>query len=303
MKINSTNITFGIPFYGNSDYLERTLRSIQAQTTSEWVAIVCDNNSPGTSAHEIVTKIGDPRITYTKNPENIGAARNWMRCVELATTALVCLVHSDDELMPNYAEIMIRAHRELPDAQAIACNAEIIDCNDRRISSFRDWLKKWLKPRHSDTFLLSGREGVLSLLKGNFIMCPTVCYKRVVFDNIRFEQELLMVVDLEFYFKMLIAGKKIAGLQDVGYRYRRHSGQGTAEGEKSLKLFHDEIALWRWLACEADKLQWHDVARRARAMLFIKAQLIFYILKDLASFHPALAGVKIKLLWQIGKYK
>jgi glycosyltransferase involved in cell wall biosynthesis len=301
MKINSKEITFGVPFYGNADYLEKTLLSIQAQTVSDWAAIVCDNNSPGTSARDIVAKVGDARITYTRNPENIGAARNWMRCIELTTTALVCLVHSDDELMPNYAEIMIRAHRDLPDVHAIACNAEIIDSNGRRTSSFRDWLKKWLKPHRSDNFLLSGSDGLFSLLKGNFIICPTVCYKREVFENIRFKQERVMVVDLEFYFNMLITGKKIAGLPDLGYRYRRHSGQGTADGEKSLKLFHDEIALWRWLAREADELQWHNVSRRARAMLFIKMQLIFYIIKDIFSLHPILAAAKIKLLWNIRK--
>jgi hypothetical protein len=53
----------------------------------------------------------DARISYVRNPTNLGIAGNWNRCLELAETALFTLHHADDRLNARYAEII----RELAD--------------------------------------------------------------------------------------------------------------------------------------------------------------------------------------------
>ena len=46
------------------------------------------------------------RISYYKNKENLGMFGNWNRCLELARGEWVCILHSDDKIMPNYIEEM-----------------------------------------------------------------------------------------------------------------------------------------------------------------------------------------------------
>jgi GT2 family glycosyltransferase len=256
---------------------------------------------------ELVERFGDHRITYVRNEENLGLAGNWNRCVELSKTPLVTLVHGDDELMPHYAATMLAAHSKWPDAAAIFCEATVIDERGREVFSFRDYVKGWLLPDPKNPFALEGEQGVRSLLRGNFIMCPTLCYKRTLFQNITFSPEWRMVLDVDFYFRAIAKGAKFVGLRDVAYRYRRHAEQITAECELNLRIFSEEVELWRCAARDARARGWHGTAKVAESMTIIKLQLLYYLLADVRKLQFDAAGKKLTFLTDIwlgtGRFK
>ena len=289
-------LTFAIPFYGTVAYLKATLASLQKQAVSEWLAIVVDDASPDKSARALVESLDDDRISYIRNPTNLGLADNWNRCIDLCRTPLVTLLHADDELLPEYAAIMLAAHARWPSASAIFCGAQTIGPGGELLVSIRDLVKKWLRPKSDEPFTLAGATGVTTLLRGNLIVCPTLCYKRALFDELRFASDWRMVLDLEFYLRALIAGAQIVGIPDVAYRYRRHPDQTTEIFEKNLQRYTEEIQLWRWAASAADRYNWEETAVVARKMTILKLQMVHSILGDMTRLSMRSAGRKITLL-------
>ena len=298
-KLNKTDITLAIPFYGNINYLEKTLASIRSQTVSNWVAIVVDDCSPTSGVRDLVEGFGDYRITYIRNDKNLGLAGNWNRCIELCITDLISLVHGDDELMPQYVETMLAAHIRWQDASAIFCGAKIIDERGMEVFSFRDYVKSWLLPSSKYPYILSGKQGFAALLCGNIIMCPTLCYKTPLFEEMSFDAKWRMVLDLDFYFRAMLSDKIFVGVQDVAYKYRRHSKQVTADCERDLRIFTEEVELWSLAADEAKIRKWSDVAQTAKKMAIIKLQLLYYLLTDLVLMQGRSAGKKLSLLLKI----
>jgi len=294
--MSNARITFAIPFYGSLVHLRRAIASACSQTACDWRAIIVDDCSPHAGVRELVEGVGDTRITYSRNERNLGLAGNWNRCIELSTTPLVTLLHSDDELLPHYAQTMLDAHALWPNALAIFCGAQIIDGNSEPIFSFRDLVKQWLLPAAKQPFVLAGEEGVSSLVRGNFVMCPTLCYNRARFQGMKFSTGWGFVVDVDFYLRALMAGAEFVGLPEVAYRYRRHPDQVTAQCERNARMFTEEIKLWRWAARESQKRGWERAATIAERMNIIKLQIGYYVLADLARVRPGDALEKLGLL-------
>ncbi len=297
--MNDAAITLAIPFYGSIEYLKSTLTSVQAQTVSNWCAIVVDDCCPTSGVRELVESFHDHRISYVRNEKNLGLANNWNRCIELCGTPLITLVHGDDQLTPYYAETMLAAHSKWSDAAAIFCQAVVIDERGDEVFSFRDYVKRWLLPDSKNPFVLEGEQGVRSLLRGNFIMCPTLCYKRTLFQEVKFSPEWRMVLDLDFYLRAIAKGAKFVGLREAVYLYRRHADQVTAECERNLRIFAEEVELWRLAASDARAHGWHETAKVADDMTIIKLQLLYYMLVDICNLQFRTAGKKFTMLTKI----
>lgn len=291
-------LSFAIPFYGSVEYLHKAIASIRNQTLRDWTLVIVDDCSPSQGARALVESLGDTRITYFRNERNLGLADNWNRCVELCHTPLVTLLHSDDELYPRYAEMMLAAHRQWPDAAAVFCRALIVNEQSKPVFSLRDRVKRWLMPAADQAFVLVGEEGTRRLLRGNFVICPSLCYKRSAFDGLRFSTRWRFMLDLDFLVRVLLAGKQLVGLPDFAIRYRRHAEQVTVECERNLKMFTEEIDFLRWAAEEARTRGWMRARSVAQKMPIIKLQILHYALQDFMHFQFAAARMKLKLLGQ-----
>src|SRR4051794_20749684 len=90
-------LTFAIPYYARLDYLRQAIASVFRQSSPCWELIVCDDS--GGEAEDLVASYGDARLKYYKNPCRLGMVANWNRCLDLARTDLVTLLHADDELL------------------------------------------------------------------------------------------------------------------------------------------------------------------------------------------------------------
>src|SRR5687768_5345277 len=98
-------LTIAIPFYSGQAYLRAAIESVVRQTSSHWRLVVCDDGAEA-GTEQLVRSFVDSRIRYLKNEHNLGMAGNWNRCLDVAETDLVNLLHNDDELLPNYVELM-----------------------------------------------------------------------------------------------------------------------------------------------------------------------------------------------------
>jgi glycosyltransferase involved in cell wall biosynthesis len=285
-------LQISIPFYSGRDYLARAIESVLAQTSPEWRMTVLDDAGPeGDLTDWLHTRFPDPRIAYVRHASNLGMAGNWNAGLESGDAEWVTLLHSDDELLPHYVATMQKAAREYPEASLFFCGARIIDAHGHPAFSFADSVKGFLIPSRTQIVRLFGEEGVAALMRGNFIMCPTVCYARSRVP--RFDSRWKMVLDLDFYFRVLRKGAEIVGLPETAYAYRRHSENATTKYTENLLRFEEEVALYREAGAQSAS---QTVQRVAQARWIIRLNLLYCVFRDLVRLRLGAAVSKIRFL-------
>jgi glycosyltransferase involved in cell wall biosynthesis len=90
-----------IPTYNGGKYLRECLDSIVAQTFADFeVLVVDDRSSDDTVAIAGEYAARDQRFRVIGNEHNLGAVRNWNKCISLATGEWVKFVFQDDLIAP-----------------------------------------------------------------------------------------------------------------------------------------------------------------------------------------------------------
>lgn len=109
-----------VPVYNCEKYIERCIKSILAQTYSEYELILIDDGSTDNSA-EICDRYAEVdaciQVIHQSN-SGVSAARN--NGVQKATGEYVTFVDSDDWITPDYLETMVTACMD-HDAQVVIC--------------------------------------------------------------------------------------------------------------------------------------------------------------------------------------
>jgi glycosyltransferase involved in cell wall biosynthesis len=99
----SLKVTVCVPTYNKATLLDKSLRSILAQTFSHFKLIVVDDHSTD-STQEVVRSLNDSRVHYVLNSHNLGLTSNWNRCLELAMNEdvpYIAIYHDDDIYSPD----------------------------------------------------------------------------------------------------------------------------------------------------------------------------------------------------------
>ena len=120
------------------------------------------------------------QITYYQNSQNIGGFNNWNRCLELARGKWICLLHSDDELLPQYLSVMQKLVTNPSYKEAYLIGGA--DCADGHISSIiypKSITQKIISKFYSQSRLLHKQMQPQKI--GNFIILPpsAVLHNRV----------------------------------------------------------------------------------------------------------------------------
>jgi glycosyltransferase involved in cell wall biosynthesis len=287
-----------IPYYANNResgelYLRRAIDSVVKQTQRNWTLFVVDDRSPIDGVEAFVRSFKDPRITYSRNEKNLGQAGNWNRCMELVDAPHFCILHADDEMKPGYIATMLGYAEQFPDSAAIFCNADTIDQHHAKVFSFVDLVKKGLTS--SRVFHLEGDAGLARIMRGNFIICPSVCYHRQLVGDLRFNTANWHTIpDYYFWAHLLLNGRQLTGVPDILFNYRRHSESGTDMVRKGTKIFEEEVGLYEFVEREARSRNMHRAAAVARSKTMIKLRTVYFMLADLrfARFDAARAKLR-----------
>ncbi len=283
VRTSSDNpLTIAVPYYSRADYLRVVIDSVLAQSDPHWLLVVADDG-PDAAARELVHRYTDCRIRYVRNPTRLGMAGNWNVCLDSATTDLVTICHADDALKTDYVRELRVAADQHPEVSAIFCEVDTIGPEGQRVFSVADQVKRLIRPGRSRALRLAGRSGVEALALGNFLYCPTACYRKSLLGGLRFSARWRFVLDLEFFTDLLFAGHVFLVLPTRLYDYRRHPGSATSQYTENLQRFSEESEFLDELAGKAAVRGWHLAARRARMRWLHRLNLGFCALTDL--FH------------------
>ena len=128
-------MTIAIPTFNRVETLKRALLSALKQDFSAYYEIIVVENPNDTTyaAESMLLDEFRGQITYYQNSQNIGGFNNWNRCLELARGKWICLLHSDDELLPQYLSVMQKLVTNPSYKEAYLIGGA--DCADGHISS------------------------------------------------------------------------------------------------------------------------------------------------------------------------
>jgi glycosyltransferase involved in cell wall biosynthesis len=92
-------LTIAIPTYNRNLTLKKNLKRILEQDLSAVEILILDNHSERPVIEDIKEEVATHNITYIRNPFNIGAGANIVKCFEVAPTPWVWVLGDDD--IPN----------------------------------------------------------------------------------------------------------------------------------------------------------------------------------------------------------
>lgn len=288
-------LTFVIPFFRGLDHLEAALRSVRAQTVGSWRALVLDDAGPEPESAARVAAFDDPRIEHRRNPENLGLAGNWNLGLELATTDLVTILHADDELEPGYAAAVLAGHARHPSAAAVYTQVTVIGDDGNPVFSFPDFAKRFIERRGDGDTVVAGEAGLDRLMHGQFIFCPSLCYRRSRVGTAPFDGRWRQVLDLALLADLLLADGELVGVPDRVYRYRRHHRSVTAQQTESLVRFEEELAVFDEIAARAHERGWSRAGRTAAAKRIVRLHLLYRAAGDVLRGRWTAARGKVRL--------
>ncbi len=251
-----------VPYAGPFDLLQETVESVLAQSDPRWRLWVVEDGDQSAQARPWLDGIGDDRIVYAKNATTLGVAGNFQRCLDLADTDYLTFPGSDDRLCPEYVASVRRSLTAHPGVDLVQPGVRVIDDAGATARPVGDRIKTVLRPRATTT-PLSGEHLLVSLMHGNWLYFPSLCWRRERLAALGFRQDLATVLDLEALARLVLGGGDLLVLDEVLFEYRRHSRSASSLAAHSVDRFVEERMVMREIAAAARLAGWGRASRAA----------------------------------------
>lgn len=259
-------IEIALPYWGDPALLRETVASVLAQTDQDWRLRVIDDAYPDESVPAFFAALDDPRISYHRNPENVGIAANFARAVDDATEAHLVILGSDDLLLPGYVAAVRAAFQRHPEAAIVQPGVEVIDEHGAPSLPLADRIKqRMLRPNTGrGDVLLAGEPLAASLLAGNWLYWPSLCFRTEAIKAQQFRMDLPVILDLAIILDIVFAGGELVVLDETAFAYRRHSASASQQSILDGTRFADDRRFFAEAADRAAARGWKRAARAAR---------------------------------------
>ncbi len=283
------SVHFVVPYYVDPKYLFELIDSARRQTRDTWRLTIVDDQYPGTAAEDHIRELGDPRIRYVRNEKNLGATGNVCSCMTKGELEYITVMGADDALEPNYVEVVLDAFERYPNAIMVHPGVIVMDGESLPTDSLADRVKRLASRAAWQQGELDGQTAALSLMKGNWLYVPAMCFRTDVVPRVRRLGEFGSIADLGWVIDMLLGGGTLAMDPTPAFRYRRHAGSHSSVGAKDVTRFDEEQRYYAAAAAQLEEKGWTKAARAARLHLLARLHATRSALGALASRDVKLA--------------
>jgi glycosyltransferase involved in cell wall biosynthesis len=210
-------VSICIPTFNRKDYLKETLDSVFAQTYKDYEIIIVDDGS--TDGTEEMIKSAGNKVRYFWQ-ENAGDAAARNRLIKLAQGRFITFIDSDDLLMPDAAERMIKV-MEAEGGEIIVYGPYLRIDQDGNVFGR---CKRKLYSGHITKYLFQ------SILIHS---CGSMFPKKILQQTGGFDQSLRVCSDYDLWLRLSLKYRFIA-LDKPTFKRRRHTGNLSAGSSKNL---------------------------------------------------------------------
>ena len=212
-----------MPAYNASDHIEEAIRSVMAQTHSNWHLLVIDDGSSDATC-DVVLRLAeeDSRISLTRNGENRGVAKTRNRGLEMCDGQYVALLDCDDWWHPQKLEKQLALAQETG-ADVLYCSYGIMDEYGNKLC---------------DHFVVSEETDYRKSMIQSVISCSTALLSKEIADKYRFCTDYYHE-DLVLWLTLLRDGYRACGVVDVLAKYR------VSHGSRASNKIKNAIEKWK----------------------------------------------------------
>jgi glycosyltransferase involved in cell wall biosynthesis len=207
-----------IPAYNTEKYIAETIRSVIAQTFTDWELIVVDDRSTDGTA-DIVAGFAaaDARIKLIRNQENLGMMGNWNYGLSLCTARYFVKLDCDDVWAPEMLQACYTILEQDPSVGMVFSQYRLIDDNNQPLPSIGGDLPAYARnAAFTGTSLV--KRGTYGMLMDNVLKQGIGLIRRRIFEEIG-PFSLHDSGDTEMWYR-IGAHYRIYGINQVYYSYR-----------------------------------------------------------------------------------
>lgn len=209
--------------YNNGNYLQEAIDSVISQTYKNWEVILVDDGSTDNSFEMYKKFESDRRIKLYYNGVNRGAGFTKRRCVELASGDICGFLDSDDLLLPNALEVMVKLHSELLDCSLIFS----------KLLGYRNNKVELDLPSQSNKII-----GSDALIAKSWTITHFATFKRDKYKLTEgINSNLKLAVDSDMYYLLEEVGSLHMHPEPL-YLYRKDNENSICEGTDGNKAFY-----------------------------------------------------------------
>jgi glycosyltransferase involved in cell wall biosynthesis len=271
-----------MPFYGRPDHLKIAVESVLAQSDPDWRLTVIDDQYPDPTAGKWVAGLGDKRVRYIRNTQNLRTSGNFNKSVSLTREPFVTIMGCDDVMLPDYVARVSQIIATHPNADIIQPGVSVIDEHGEHSRPLADRVKAAVRGRLRGMTTFSGERVVASLLLGNWTYFPSLVWRTELIAKFSFRTDLDVVQDLAMTMNILISGGTLVADDEIVFNYRRHSVSYSAITGVDGTKFAQERQLFSEIAARCNGLGWVSSARTAQMRLLSRANAFMELPRALA---------------------
>ncbi len=119
-------LTIGLPFYNAALHLEDALRSLFAQTFTDWELLLVDDGSTDSSL-AVARSLADPSVRVLSDGEHRGLAARLNQIVAAARGRFVARMDADDLIHPQRFEMQVALLTRKPEIDAAGCSLVVFN--------------------------------------------------------------------------------------------------------------------------------------------------------------------------------
>lgn len=197
-------------FNEDPEMIGKSISSILNQTYKNFELLIFDDSTKQGTKDKIDSFTTDRRVKVFRFPERVGFVKSLNKGLEAARGKYIARMDGDDISLPIRFEKEVRFLEKYKDIAVVGGQINIMDETDN-ITSTR-------------TYPLGGLKLYLFSCARNPLAHPTIMMRRALVDRgFRYDENLKMSEDLDFWLRLLNAGYHIANLSDVVLNYRVQS--------------------------------------------------------------------------------
>ena len=209
-----------IPTYNCRHYLKQVVNSVLQQDPgpNEMQIEVIDDCSTENDPKAIIREIGQNRVSFYRQPHNVGISANWNTCIKRARGHWVHILHQDDIVLPEFYSRLGGALRREMTIGAAFCRHIYMDENGH-------WQSLSPLERREPGILSNWLERIAVV---QLIQTPSIVVRRSVYEKLGgFHVKMYYALDWEMW-------KRIAAHYPVWYEpqplacFRLHSSSATS---------------------------------------------------------------------------
>lgn len=234
-----TRVSVLIPTYNRRQYLSDAIRSVLAQTHSDWEIVVVDDGS--TDDTRSAVEVFGPSVRYFYQPnQGVSSARNLAFC--RSAGFYVMFLDSDDTLLPNALADLAATLDANPDCDVAYSDGYVVDQTGNRLATLSDYAPRPFVDA-LEAFVVRSPLG----LAGTMI-------RRGALERVDgpFDAQMMGYEDWDMFLRLRASGSSFCFSPAFTYCYRFHGGNKSAPKSSLAEKRRLSLARSRQRIVDAD---------------------------------------------------